>query len=188
MLKHVLVAALIVGGTTPLAQADLILGQPIDIVGTNDLGGQWGTGVLGGVPHPFGGGSFYLDDILTTDIVVDSTELPPPAAKKFAGEFRTIYTTQYLSAFSFESIDIAGIKEPGLDNFINTVGSTDQFGNPLGLAVTDGFNITFSASTADILLGGGSVRIQWTQSVIPAPGSLALLGLAGLCGTRRRRR
>ena len=34
--------------------------------------------------------------------------------------------------------------------------------------------------------GGGQVRIEWTT--VPAPGALALLGLAGLAGARRRRR
>ena len=34
--------------------------------------------------------------------------------------------------------------------------------------------------------GGGTTRIEWTT--VPAPGTLALLGLAGLAGTRRRRR
>ncbi len=33
-------------------------------------------------------------------------------------------------------------------------------------------------------VGGGQVRLEWTT--VPAPGTLALLGLAGLAGTRRR--
>ncbi|MCH8314518.1 MAG: PEP-CTERM sorting domain-containing protein [Planctomycetes bacterium] len=34
--------------------------------------------------------------------------------------------------------------------------------------------------------GGGLARLEWTT--VPAPGAMALLGLAGLAGTRRRRR
>ena len=34
--------------------------------------------------------------------------------------------------------------------------------------------------------GGGLARLEWTT--VPAPGALPLLGLAGLAGTRRRRR
>lgn len=42
--------------------------------------------------------------------------------------------------------------------------------------------------TAEAVIGGGDwVSIQWNQGEIPAPGALALLGIAGLAGTRRRR-
>ena len=50
---------------------------------------------------------------------------------------------------------------------------------------TDGSSIHFSALVSEILQGGEFVTIQWNQ--IPAPGALALLGLAGLASRRRRR-
>ena len=38
----------------------------------------------------------------------------------------------------------------------------------------------------NIGVGGGTDRLEWTT--VPAPGAMALLGLAGLAGARRRRR
>ena len=184
-LKHVLAAALAVGLAAPLAQADLIPGvDTIDIVGTNDAGFQWGTGILGGLPHTFGGaGDVYVDELFGSLISVTSSELTPPPGKKFAGLIEITYDATYLVNVFFEHIDIGPIKDVLGGNFINSVSSNV----PNATVATDGFSITFDASTFDILPGaGGVVQIQWTQ--VPAPGSLALLGLAGLMGTRRRRR
>ena len=187
MLKHALAATLVVGFLVPVAQADLIPGDPIDIVGTFNGEAVWGTGIFGGETHPFLAETNYIDQFLFTTILVTSFELPPPPGKKFAGQIDISYDPVYLDNFHTEGIDITGIKEPGGSNFINSVEAFGASGNPIGLISTDGFNIHFEAFSGDILLnGGGIVSIVWTQ--VPAPGALALLGLAGLCGTRRRRR
>ena len=170
-LKHALVAALVVGLAAPLAQADLLPGDAISIVGSSDNMFLWGTP------------SYFALDMFP--VLVESRELMPPAGNKFAAEIRIDYENVYLDIFPFEHIDLFGLREPGGENFINTVGSPDDLGNPFGLATTEGFSISFDAATADPLGGGGGV-VFTTQG--PAPGTLALLGAAGLMGRRRRRK
>jgi MYXO-CTERM domain-containing protein len=46
-----------------------------------------------------------------------------------------------------------------------------------------GLELTFTTAAGDTVFGGG----DFTTNPVPAPGALALLGLAGLAGTRRRR-
>ena len=96
-----------------------------------------------------------------------------------------MYHGAYLKGH-LETVEISGIKSPDdPENFINSVEVVGALGD-FSLISTDGFNITFEAFSHDIfMVGGGTVSIYWTQ--IPAPGTLALLGI-GLVGTRRRRR
>ena len=187
MHRYALLFAIVVGLTAPLAQADLIPGDPIDIVGTNNFGTRWGTGVLGGLPHTFGGLNLYSDTVLLSPITVQSFELlPPPPGKKFAGVIEITYESVYLGFFQAEHIDIGPIKDAAGGNLINSVVVLGDLG-AFSTVTTDGFSITFDALTSDILtVGGGVVQIQWGQ--VPAPGTLALLAVAGLMGGRRRRR
>jgi len=65
-------------------------------------------------------------------------------------------------------------------------------GNPTGLQTigsTNGGTITISnLITAFNLATDDRLIIQWNQQIIPAPGAMALLGLAGFVGGARRRR
>lgn len=78
--------------------------------------------------------------------------------------------------------------DPGiqiLDVFAKTAS-----GDSIGSISTDGENIVFDAPVADILaaIGAGEDLPITIQFAIPAPGAVALLGMAGLAGGRRRRR
>ncbi len=185
-LKHALVAALALGLAAPLAQADLLPGDPLTIVGGEPGIPHWGN--LFGNFHPFGSATTHQVDGLNV-IAVTSDSLPPPPGKKFAGVITIDYGGASGYMFDFphlEVVDIFGIKDPGGINFINTVETDLPFPHVI---TTDGFNIHFEVDSQDIAtLPTPHVTITWTQSVIPAPGALALLGLAGLMGTRRRRR
>ena len=184
MLKHALAAALVVGLLAPVAQADLVLGQPLDIEAGEPGIPHWGFEG----PHPFGGNSLYTDNLFGNDIIVTSAEVQPPPGKKFAGVITIDYggAQDYMFGFPHrEVVDIFGIKDPGGKiNFINTVETDLPFPHVI---TTDGFNIHFEVDSQDIAtLPTPHVTITWTQ--IPAPGTLALLGLAGFMGTRRRRK
>lgn len=54
--------------------------------------------------------------------------------------------------------------------------------------VQPGDTIGFFVETDDGLFGPGELRIFNFSAPVPAPGALALLGIAGLAGARRRRR
>ena len=180
MLRSVFVLAAVVGLLVPVAQADLEFGDPIDIFGIFDGEAAWGG------THPFGGDSLFTDNLFGTDIFVTSVELEPPQGKKFAGRIDISYDAVYLSENPHsEMIEISGIKEPGGNNLINSVEVLGDLAN-FSTVSTDGFNITFEALSVKIAQhGGNTVSIVWTQ--VPAPGALALLGVAGLLGARRRR-
>lgn len=183
MLRYVLVIAAVVGLLAPVARADLEPGDPIDIFGFFDGEAVWGFEG----PHPFSGESLYTDVLFGTDIFVTSGELPHPPGKKFAGIIEIAYSDVYLTEFPhLEMIEISGIKEPGGLNFINSVEVLGPLAD-FSTVSTDGFNIYFEALSVKIALHGDNVvSIVWTQ--IPTPGALALLGVAGLLGARRRRR
>jgi len=83
------------------------------------------------------------------------------------------------------TVELLGIKSPDSPFPITDARAKDAFGNDIGGIEFDGGNIIWVGGTMDILNSGELVTIQWNQ--IPAPGAIALLGLAGLTGTRRRR-
>jgi len=96
--------------------------------------------------------------------------------------------TQYDVGFfttGTSTVDLLGIKSPDSPFPISDARAKDAFGNDIGSIVFDGGNITWVGVANDILAGGERVTIQWNQ--IPAPGAIALLGLAGLTAGRRRR-
>ncbi len=170
--------------------ADLMFQDPITVNGTagpEDGGTIWGThGTLGnvdnGLPHLFGRASIYEDDVFTGLgflVTVTSAEIPPPPGKTFAGEIAFDFSSFDPGFFTNHSIDIGPIKSPG-ENPINTV---DLIGP--GSVFTDGSSIFWDGLGADLALDP-IVTIVWTQ--IPAPGTAALLGVAALVLTRRRRR
>ena len=185
MLRNILVIAAVVGLSASMARADLEPGDPIDINGFFDGQAVWGSQFE--EAHPFGGFSEYTEFFLGTSIFVLSFELEPPKGKKFAGQIDIRYEDMYLTGDPHvEIIEISGIKEPGGENFINTVEVLGKLGGFSSIG-TDGFNITIEVESVLIdVFGDNMVSIAWTQ--VPAPGTLALLGLAGLLGTGRRRR
>ncbi len=171
--------------------ADLMFQDPITVTGTAgpEVGGTiWGThGTLNnldnGLPHLFGGlGSIYEDDVFESQgllVTVTSAEIPPPPGKRFAGEITFDFSFFDPGFFTNHSIDIGPIKSPS-ESPINTV---DLIGP--GNVFTDGSSIFWDGLGADLALDP-IVTIVWTQ--IPAPGTAALLGVAALVLTRRRRR
>lgn len=73
-----------------------------------------------------------------------------------------------------------------------TIGSMPMFGSPLpddiaGYPTADSFFMRYRVSISDTEYGFSSSNVSVTYTVVPAPASVALMGLAGLAATRRRR-
>lgn len=95
------------------------------------------------------------------------------AAPDFAAVDATAVTINGLQLISTGPIPVGGTFAPGITHTLHT-----------GIAVAAGGSIAISADG----INGGFGTINGFQLVlIPAPGALALLGLAGLVGSRRRR-
>lgn len=183
MHRHTLVPALVIGLMTTIAQADLKLGQEIDV---NFFGAN--SNPLWGGPHPFGGFSEYdLDNDAIPTIFVQSFEIEPPKGKKFAAQMEITFSLfldiDELAAYLANtpiSMEIPLIKDPNGQNSINLV--TSNFGQ----ISTDGSSIFWNEFAPGEVVNLQFLVITWAQ--IPGPGGLALLGLAGLIGCPRRRR
>ncbi|HRQ76430.1 MAG TPA: hypothetical protein PK098_10980 [Phycisphaerales bacterium] len=183
-LSSFVAAAVLAAGLGTVAHASPIPGQGIVINGVAgpEFGGTfWGSAVQG--DHAFGGTSVYNDPFFPSFFVtVTSGVIPPdqlPQGKKFGGYFEINFTNFAPGDFTNHSIVIGPLKQPGQPNHINFVG-LDGVGN----VGTDGYNIVWEGLGA-ALAQSPVVFIYWFQ--VPAPGALALLGVAGLVGVRRRR-
>jgi len=102
------------------------------------------------------------------------------------------YDPGFFVPFGYDALAIyLFIKEPGTTAPISEINVKD--GTGADLAYTGMFNleghddgvIGIHVDTNAVIAGGFTVTIQWNQ--VPAPGALALLGVAGLVGKRRRR-
>ncbi len=184
----VCVAALALALSAPAAQADLICGDLVNITGEAgpEFGGTiWGAGAPvgtgdNGSPHPFCGTSVYPDPFFpSASVIVTSGVLPPPQGKKFAGFIQVDFAPFFPGDFTTHFFDILGVKDPGGENFINSVTLIGS-----GVAATDGYNISWDGTGA-ALAQNPIVRIEWTQ--VPEPATLSLLALGALAMIRRRR-
>lgn len=114
-----------------------------------------------------------------------------------AGGQNTDYTIAAAAAgtvtfnWSYSSIDSGAFDTGGyLKNGVYTILATNATpGSGTGtVAVIAGDIVGFRVFSADGAFGPGILTITNFVGPVPAPGALALLGLAGMVGTRRRRR
>ena len=172
---------------TGAAQADL-MGTTMDL----DL---VQSGFAGDIAGPTGGsytygtlGTFDLDGALTWDAV--SPGLHPAFDNSIVLDFTNFaYSGYIVIGPSTSTLELTNVFEdvqfgsPGVfllsDLNTNIAQSTNTFGN--------GFNIGWDVETViNDNPAAPSVMVAWNS--VPAPGPMALLGLAGLATARRRRR
>lgn len=165
------VAALALGA---VAQAEFFNGQPIAIDGSAgpEFGGTtWGTWADEGT-HAIGGESTFFDINAPTHTVVVQSSIIQPGHLSIILDFSDFNPGD----FSFHTIDFHGLKQDG-----SIIGASGQFGS---FAVIDDGNGVSWLLFGENLAANPVVKINIFQ--IPAPGALALLGVAGLTSRRRR--
>jgi|GEM_PF-1252568 len=134
--------------------------------------GSGGPGwrVLGGF---FNGGDTLTDNAGISDITIDF-DTPMGAAGLLVGIGPGTYEVSFYNTGGGLLGTVTGSVAGTLDNFFAGWGHGGGIGS-----------INIIETTGDNGLVGGIDDVRY--DIVPAPGSLALLGLAGFAGTRRRR-
>lgn len=174
---------------TGAAQADL-MGTSMDLELVQ-------SGFAGNMAGPTGGSytygtldAFGIDELFTWDVV--SPGLHPAFDNSILLDFSNFGYAAYIALGpSISTLDVTNIAEDVeiasaavfllSDLNTNIAQSTSTFGNS--------FSVGWDVET---VINGNplapSVIVGWNSAPVPAPGAMALLGLAGLTVTRRRRR
>ena len=204
--KHVLVAAAVAMGATAAANAAVVYSGVINFscavdidgtyinVETNTLSNGPGTGVPGWDVNPYstaggmnffnstGGGQMRYPGVTTGP----AGNLALGTSIGATGSFNTATTAVVFGSaagnWQYSAENIIGFKFVGADTLTHygwmrfLMGAAGSSGTSMTRTVVDyGYESTAGVS---ILAGAGAV---------PAPGALALLGVAGFAGKRRRR-
>lgn len=82
-------------------------------------------------------------------------------------------------------IELSSFFDAGMPTGITSATATDALGAPIGTLSFDPSGIQWQLDVPSLLEHGPAVVIHW--NLIPAPGTMALLGLAGPALLRRRR-
>ncbi|MFO0783326.1 MAG: hypothetical protein U0636_06550 [Phycisphaerales bacterium] len=159
------------------ADADFAVGNQVAINASfgpgagNDLG-TFGT-FAGQGYHSLGGQSTYWD---TNDAPFAYTvNVTSTVVNQWSVMFSMDFSNFAPAYYSNYTIDIVGLKTDG--SLLGVQGNSNGFN-------TDGNSVTWSGTGAE-LQGLGSLTFKVYQT--PAPGALALVGMAGVVGSRRRR-
>ncbi len=174
---------------TGAAQADL-MGPSMDLELVQ-------SGFAGNMAGPTGGsytygtlGTFGLDELFTWDVV--SPGLHPAFDNSILLDFTNFgYGAYIVLGPSTSTLDVTNIAEDVeiasaavfllSDLNTNIAQSTSTFGNSFSVGWDVGTVINDNPAAPSVIVG-------WNSVPVPAPGAMALLGLAGLTVLRRRRR
>lgn len=176
-------AALAATAVAGMAQAEFADGNLVAVTGLavgspnpdiQDTG--WGTAFDQGM-HALGGNSNYWDTVYGTGlpVFVSSTVVNP-----YSVIFTIDFTQFVASDYTQYSFVITGLKSDG--SIIGVAGGATGGTNGF---TTDGNSVNWNGTYGDLADSGFIMTFKVYQA--PAPGALALLGLVGAAGARRRR-
>ncbi|TVQ55426.1 MAG: hypothetical protein EA377_03470 [Phycisphaerales bacterium] len=151
------------GGTTLNALFDDVAGNTLSLQGGPDVGGN-GTWI---------------------DITFSMTDLQD-LVMSFAGRGTGTGFNSNQVSYSTDGMSFTDLGSP----YDSTQASFQLYEFDFGSALDDADNVTIRITFDGATSGPGNNRIdnlQLNAALIPAPGALALLGLAGIVGARRRR-
>lgn len=155
------------------------------------------SGFAGDMAGPTGGlytygtlGMFDLEEVFTWDAV--SPSLHPAFDNSILLDFSNFGYAAYIALGpSISTLDVTNIAEDVeiasaavfllSDLNTNIAQNTSTFGNSFSIGWDVGTVINDNPLAPSVIVG-------WNSAPVPAPGAMALLGLAGLVMTRRRRR
>lgn len=156
------------------ANADFYDGQEVAVSGfaySATIGNtSWGA-VAGQGLYDLGYTGNFFDSVFGEDypVIVNSTVNNP-----YSVSFSIDFSAFFPGDFDLHEIEIVGLKSDG--SILGVQGNSQGFS-------TDGNTVFWSGSGAE-LASLGSLDFKVFQ--VPAPGAVALLGLAGLARSRRR--
>lgn len=172
---------------TSAASADAV-----DITYSGIASGSWLTGIYAG--QSFSGKAFsfhfsYLTDAITT--YSQGYKVDNGAADVTVESYGNFAVTSATTNFAANVQSRAGFYVTGQGDvlsFGNGALSSWNMQSNIGPITGAGvFNTQAIFTTAGALRFSGSTTVTFTATVVPAPGAIALVGLAGLAGSRRRR-
>ncbi len=155
------------------------------------------SGFAGNIAGPTGGsytygtlGTFDLDGLFTWDTV--SPAMHPAFDNSILLDFTNFGYSAYIALGpSISTLDVTNIAEDveitGAAVFLlsdlntNIAQDTSTLGNSFSVGWDVGMVIDDNPLAPSVIVG-------WNSAPVPTPGAMALLGLAGLTATRRRRR
>ena len=164
----------------------------VDITYSGIASGSWLTGIYAG--QSFSGKAFsihssYLTDAITTySQGYKATNGAADVTVEDYGNFAVTSSTGNFAANVQSRAGFSVIGQGDVLSFGNGALSSWNMQSNIGpITGTGVFNTQNLFTTAGALRFSGSTFVTFDSVVTPAPGAVALIGLAGLAGSRRRR-
>ena len=164
----------------------------VDITYSGIASGTWLNGLYSG--QSFSGKAFsfhfsYLTDAITT--YSQGYNVGSGAADVTVESYGNFAVTSATTNFAANTQSRAGFYVTGQGDVLSfgngALSSWDMQSNIGPITGTGVFNTQNVFTTAGAIRFSGTTTVTFTATAAPAPGAVALIGLAGLAGSRRRR-